>query len=328
MLHNLYFFVLIFILQNTIGLGLALLLNSRLPGHQIHRTVLYIPAILSLVVTGFIWELMLSPQIGLVNPTLKNMGLGGLQQVWLGDPSISLPVVILVQAWQWMGVPMVVYSAAWTDANMGRFFLNSVVVTLGGVVINLLCSTPLAYALARFRFRLNGFLFIFIVGGLIAPGQLIGISLLQWVKTLHLFNTYFSLIFPYAAFGMPVAVLILSGFFRQLPRELEEAALIDGAGEFTAFLRIMVPLVRPALATVIIFNGIGIWNDFFLPLVLAYTPDIQTLPLGIILLFGAFSSEWGTIFAAVIIASVPVIIAYFFLTRQFIAGLSAGAVKG
>jgi raffinose/stachyose/melibiose transport system permease protein len=220
------------------------------------------------------------------------------------------------------------YSSAWTDANMGRFFLNSVVVTLGGVVINLVCSTPLAYALARFRFRLNGPLFIFIVGGLIAPGQLIGISLLQWVKTLHLFNTYFSLIFPYAAFGMPVAVLILSGFFRQLPRELEEAALIDGAGEFTAFLRIMVPLVRPALATVIIFNGIGIWNDFFLPLVLAYTPDIQTLPLGIILLFGAFSSEWGTIFAAVIIASVPVIIAYFFLTRQFIAGLSAGAVKG
>jgi ABC-type sugar transport system permease subunit len=111
LLHNLYFFVLIFILQNTIGLGLALLLNSRLPGHQVHRTVLYIPAILSLVVTGFIWELMLSPQIGLVNPILKNMGLGGLQQVWLGDPSISLPVVILVQAWQWMGVPMVVYLA-------------------------------------------------------------------------------------------------------------------------------------------------------------------------------------------------------------------------
>ncbi len=220
------------------------------------------------------------------------------------------------------------YSTAWTDASMGRFFLNSVVVTVGGVAINLVCSTPLAYALARFRFRLNGPLFIFIVGGLIAPGQLIGISLLQWVKTLHLFNTYFSLIFPYAAFGMPVAVLILSGFFRQLPRELEEAALIDGAGEFTAFLRIMVPLVRPALATVIIFNGIGIWNDFFLPLVLAYTPDIQTLPLGIILLFGAYSSEWGTIFAAVIIASVPVIVAYFFLTRQFIAGLSAGAVKG
>jgi raffinose/stachyose/melibiose transport system permease protein len=220
------------------------------------------------------------------------------------------------------------YAAAWNDANMGRFFLNSVVVTVGGVAINLICATPLAYALARYRFRLNGPIYIFVVGGLIAPGQLIGISLLQWVKALHIFNTYFSLILPYAAFGMPVAVLILSGFFRQLPRELEDAALIDGAGDFTAFIRIMVPLVRPAIATVMIFNGIGIWNDFFLPLVLAYTPDIQTLPLGIVLLFGAYSSEWGTIFAAVIIASVPVIVAYFFLTRQFIAGLSAGAVKG
>jgi raffinose/stachyose/melibiose transport system permease protein len=111
LLHNFYFFILIFVLQNTVGLGLALLLNARLPGHQVHRTVLYIPAILSLVVTGFIWELMLSPQIGLINPVLKDMGLGSLQQVWLGDPAISLTVVILVQAWQWMGVPMVVYLA-------------------------------------------------------------------------------------------------------------------------------------------------------------------------------------------------------------------------
>ena len=111
LLHNLYFFVVIFILQNTVGLGLALMLNARLPGHQIHRTVLYIPAILSLIVTGFIWELMLNPQIGLINPMLLNAGLGSLQRVWLGDPSISLTVVVLVQAWQWMGLPMVVYLA-------------------------------------------------------------------------------------------------------------------------------------------------------------------------------------------------------------------------
>jgi len=111
LLHNLYFFLLIFILQNTVGLGLALLLNRRLPGHQIHRTLLYVPAILSLVVTGFIWELMLNPQIGLVNPLLQAVGLGGLQQVWLGDPAIALTVVVLVQAWAWMGLPMVVYLA-------------------------------------------------------------------------------------------------------------------------------------------------------------------------------------------------------------------------
>jgi raffinose/stachyose/melibiose transport system permease protein len=220
------------------------------------------------------------------------------------------------------------YSDAWTSATMGRFFLNSVVITVSGVAINLVGSVPLAYALARFRFRLNAPLYVFVVGGLIAPVQLLGLSLLQWVKTLGMFDTYWSLILPYAALGMPVAVLILSGFFRQLPRELEEAGLIDGANPFQVFLMIMLPLIRPALAAVIIFNGIGIWNDFFLPLVLAYTPDIQTLPIGILTLFGAYSSNWGTIFAAVIIASLPVIVAYFFLTKQFIAGLSAGAVKG
>jgi raffinose/stachyose/melibiose transport system permease protein len=109
--HNLQFFIIVFILQNTVGLGLALLLNARQPGYQVHRTVLYLPSILSLIVTGFIWELMLNPQIGLFNPLLQGMGLGSLQRAWLGDPSITLVVVILVQAWQWMGLPMVVYLA-------------------------------------------------------------------------------------------------------------------------------------------------------------------------------------------------------------------------
>jgi len=109
--HNLGFFALIFVLQNTVGLGLALALNARLFGHQIHRTLLYLPAILSLVVTGFLWELMLNPQIGIVNPFLKDIGLSGLQQIWLGDPSLSLVVTILVQGWQWMGLPIVVYLA-------------------------------------------------------------------------------------------------------------------------------------------------------------------------------------------------------------------------
>jgi len=220
------------------------------------------------------------------------------------------------------------YVDAWTRGNMGRYFINSIVVTTGGVAVNLLGATPLAYALARYRFRLNGVIFFFVVGGLIAPTQLVGISLLQWVKALGLFNSYWSLILPYAAFGMPVATLILTGFFRQLPRELEDAGYIDGANSWQVFLLILLPLIRPAVATVVIFNGIGIWNDFFLPLVLAYSPDIQTLPLGLYTLFGAYSTDWGTVFAAVMIASVPAMVAYFFLTKQFIAGLSAGAVKG
>jgi raffinose/stachyose/melibiose transport system permease protein len=111
LLHNLYFFLLVFALQNTVGLGLALLLRMRLPGHAIHRTVPFIPAILSLAVTSYMWELLLSPQFGIINPALKAIGLGRFQPVWLGDPAISLTVVILIQAWQWMGIPMVVYLA-------------------------------------------------------------------------------------------------------------------------------------------------------------------------------------------------------------------------
>jgi len=109
--HNMAFFIIMFVLQNTVGLGLALLLNARLRGYQIHRTLLYLPSILSLVVTGFLWELMLSPQIGFINPLLGALHLNALQQVWLGDTRISLPVVVLVQAWQYMGLPMVVYLA-------------------------------------------------------------------------------------------------------------------------------------------------------------------------------------------------------------------------
>lgn len=109
--HNTQFFVIVFILQNTVGLGLALLLNVRLRGYRIHRTVLYLPSILSLIVTGFIWDLMLDPQIGLANPLLKGIGLGRFQHAWLGEPAITLIVVILVQSWQWMGLPMVVYLA-------------------------------------------------------------------------------------------------------------------------------------------------------------------------------------------------------------------------
>jgi raffinose/stachyose/melibiose transport system permease protein len=220
------------------------------------------------------------------------------------------------------------YTDAWTQGNMGRYFINSVVITGGGVFVNLLGATPMAYALARYRFRFNGLIYFFMVGGLIAPTQLVGISLLQWVKTLGLFNSYWSLILPYGAFGMPVAILILTGFFRQLPRELEDAGYIDGANSLQVFLLVLLPLIRPAIATVIIFNGIGIWNDFFLPLVLAYTPDITTLPLGLYTLFGAYSTDWGTVFAAVMITSLPAMVAYFFLTKQFISGLSAGAVKG
>ncbi len=128
--------------------------------------------------------------------------------------------------------------------------------------------------------------------------------------------------------GIPLGVLVMVGFFRALPRDLEEAARIDGASHFQIFTRIMLPLTRPALAAVIILNGVWMWNDFFLGLILLTRQDAYTLPVAIMAFRGSYSTEWGLIFASVIISVLPVLIGYVLLSRQFIAGLTAGSVKG
>jgi raffinose/stachyose/melibiose transport system permease protein len=146
------------------------------------------------------------------------------------------------------------------------------------------------------------------------------------LRTLHIGNSRTGLIAVSVALAIPFSVFLMAGFFRSLPSELAEAAYLDGAGELRAFWDVMLPLTRPALATVAIFSGVGIWNEFFLPLVL--TPDVPTLQVGVNGLRGYYSTDWGNIFAGVTIASLPVLIAYWLLTKQFIRGLSAGAVKG
>jgi len=166
------------------------------------------------------------------------------------------------------------------------------------------------------------------VGGLLVPVQLIVLPLFILMRQLNLFGTLFSIIMPYSALGLPLAVLVLVPFFSALPSELGDAARIDGANEWQVFWHIMIPLVRPALATVVILNGVWMWNDFFIPLVIATKPAIHTLPVGIVSFFGVYSTEWGLVFASVSISSLPLIVAYVLLTRQFVAGLSAGALKG
>jgi raffinose/stachyose/melibiose transport system permease protein len=132
----------------------------------------------------------------------------------------------------------------------------------------------------------------------------------------------------YSVLGIPLGVLVMVGFFRALPRDLEEAARIDGASHFQIFWKIMLPLTRPALAAVIILNGVWMWNDFFLGLILLTREDAYTLPVAIMAFRGSYSTEWGLIFASVIISVLPVLIGYVLLSRQFIAGLTAGSVKG
>ncbi len=167
------------------------------------------------------------------------------------------------------------------------------------------------------------------IGGLVVPVQLIILPLFIMFREIGILGDLRSLIIVYSVFGIPLAVLMLTGFFAALPRDLEDAARIDGASHFEVFWRIMLPLTRPALAAVVILNGVWMWNDFFLGFILLNDPGrSMTLPVGIMAFRGTYSTEWGLIFASVTISVMPVVIAYLLLSRQFIAGLTAGSVKG
>ena len=220
------------------------------------------------------------------------------------------------------------FREVWTRANFGTYLRNSVLVTGASVLLLLACSAPAAYALSRYSFRLRGFLFIFFLAGIMIPIRLGILPLYLLMRDLHLLDTPFSLILTYAASGMPMAVLLLSTFFRSLPRELEDAARVDGCTETRIFWQIMLPLVRPGLATVIIVNVVPWWNDFFFPLLFIQSEKWKTVPLGMQMFFGQHLTNWSMVFTGMLLASLPLLIVYLLMSRQFIAGLTAGAVKG
>lgn len=208
------------------------------------------------------------------------------------------------------------------------YLRNSLLVTGGALLVLLACATPAAYALARYRFRLNQPLFLFFLAGIMIPIRLGIVPLFLIMRELHLLDTPLALILTYAASGMPMSVFLLSGFFRQLPRELEDAARIDGASEYQTFYRVMLPLVRPGVATVVIVNSVPWWNDFFFPLLFIQSEQWKTLPLGMQLFFGQHMTNWGVVFAGMAMTSMVLLVLYLLMSRQFIAGLTAGAVKG
>jgi len=220
------------------------------------------------------------------------------------------------------------YRRAWSEASVSTTLRNSVIVTGSAVILSTAVSCLASYAIARLPFRGRLFWRLLFVGGLIVPVQLIMIAIFIIMRWLGLLDSLTSLIIVYTTFGIPLGVLVLVGFFQALPRELSEAATIDGASNFRTFIHIVLPLARASIFTVIILNGVWMWNDFFVALVLTTRPNIATLPLGILNFFGVYSTEWGLIFASVVIAALPVVVLYLMMTKRFIAGLTAGSVKG
>jgi raffinose/stachyose/melibiose transport system permease protein len=220
------------------------------------------------------------------------------------------------------------YRKAWDEANLQRATWNSFLSTVLGVLISTGLSCLAAYGLARFHFRGRLALRLTFIGGLVVPVQLIIIPIFVMFREAGLLGSIWSLVLVYSVFGIPLGVLVLTGFFAVLPKDLEDTARIDGASHFQVFWRIMLPLTRPAIAAVVILNGVWMWNDFFLGLILLTRAESQTLPVGIMAFRGTYTTEWGLIFASVTISVLPVVAAYLLLSRQFIAGLTAGSVKG
>jgi raffinose/stachyose/melibiose transport system permease protein len=207
------------------------------------------------------------------------------------------------------------------------YFLNSALVSIGAVALILACGAFASFYIARYPFRWNPALFFFFLLGMMIPIKLGIVPLFLLMKQLHMFNSLWSLVCVYTAIGIPLTVLILTGFFRTLQKELEEAARIDGCSDLGLMSHILLPLMRPALGTVAIINFITVWNDFFFPLIFIQDEEKKTIPVGMLTLFGQYSTDWSVLFAGLTLSSLPMLLLFLLASKQFMDGLTAGAVK-
>ncbi|MEI6876203.1 MAG: carbohydrate ABC transporter permease [Spirochaetota bacterium] len=219
------------------------------------------------------------------------------------------------------------YVALWKAGNFGRYFLNSLMITVSSIAGTVLLGTLAAYGLVNWRTRASHLLSLLFIAGMMIPIRIASINLLQIMKFLGLLDKLGSLLPIYVAMGMPMAVLILSEYLRTIPKELTQAAHMDGAGSLLIFWRIILPLARPALATVAIFNLVNIWNDLWFPLIFIRAEDQRTLMLGVTRLFGQYQTDWTKVLATLTMATIPILLLYLAMSKQFIKGLTAGAVK-
>ncbi len=220
------------------------------------------------------------------------------------------------------------YQSVWTDGRFDIYFRNSITVTVLSLILILFLGSLAAYALANWRSRFSNLLYLFFVAGLMVPIRLGTINIFQLVLALGLNDTIWSLVPVYVAMGLPVATFVLAPFIRALPADLIDAARVDGASELHIYSSVIMPMVRPALATVAIFNLIPIWNDLWFPLIFIREQQARTVIYAVSLLFGQYQTDWTRILSTLSLSALPVLILYLLMSKQFIRGLTAGAVKG
>lgn len=256
--------------------------------------------------------------------------------VWVGYSSLKSDREIFTDAFALPsadGLHPENYAQAWQGARLWEYFLNSALVTTASVALITLLGAMAAYALARFAHPLGRTAFWLFLAGLMIPAQLAAIPLFFELRGLGLLNSRAGLVLAYTANGLPFAVFVLAGFFRSIPRALHEAAVMDGCTEAGAFWRVMLPLARPGLVTVTIFQFIGVWKEYFFAFMLVGgdpSGSARTLPLGLanLAITAQYRADHGPLFAGIVLVTLPILAVYVLLQRHLVKGVTTGAVKG
>ncbi len=222
---------------------------------------------------------------------------------------------------------MIGYETVFNQGDFFQYFQNSMIVTVVSLTLILLFGAMAAFALAEYRFKGNTLMGLYLALGIMIPIRIGTVAILEMMVSTGLVNTLTALILVYTAQGLPLAVFILSEFMKGVSDDLKNAGRIDGLSEYKIFFRLVLPLVRPAMATVAVFNMIPIWNDLWFPLILAPAEEVKTLTLGSQVFIGQFVTDWNAVLSALSMAILPVMILYVIFSRQLIRGITSGAVK-
>ncbi len=235
-----------------------------------------------------------------------------------GGNALGLP-----KEWLWTN-----YAKALINGKVSLYFMNSVIVTGATIIITVIVSLMATYALTRMIFKFKKSMSLFYMIGLTVPIHSALLPVFIMLRTFKLVNSYAALVLPYVAFAIPMAVMIFTGFMAGIPRELEESACLDGCSVYGIFFRIMVPLMKPAVATVAIFTFLQAWNELMFAVVFISDTKYKTLTVGIQSLAGQYTIDWGAIGAGLVVATIPTLIVYIFMSKKVQDSLVVGAIKG
>lgn len=220
------------------------------------------------------------------------------------------------------------YVRAWEIGKIGIYFRNSIVLTVATLVVTAFAGSLAGYILAKFKFRGKGLIYLLFLAGMMVPIQTVVIPLAFTLGKFGIVDNYPVLVLLYSAFCLSMTVFIVTGFMKGLPDELEEAAVMDGAGPAAVFFRIILPLSMPAVASASIFNFVSSWNNLLFPLVFLGNDNLKTISIGLLSFFGAYTSDYGAVMAAIGVSILPPVIMYILLQEKMEKGLTAGAIKG